>query len=290
MSDISDLYDNVMAEHREKTASQQQTAEDTTDNDGSVFDAEFFDKVASNDADAVAEFNEAVEAARAGGASDEDIEASIDAMISEAYGQKTASDDDEYVEDVEGGDFEEIKVAAYNAGAEQALIDVLESELAKVAGVTLDDLADFDLGGDYAAGYAQTREHYAEAVEKIAEHKQAEIDKAAGMARNAMNRLGFGLAAGAGKASDAAGKASGAAGRFFSGGDKKEVAKGILDRAAKKRGVGKGQQAVHSMADRKAALESAGKTVRRRKYLRRGGAAVLGTGGLMAAGRATKGD
>lgn len=179
MSDISDLYDAVMAEQREKTASAEEHQPQTDEAVESPFDAAFFDKVASNDPDAVAELNEAVAAARAEGATDEQIDAELDAMMAAAYGIKQAGD--EGGEQPEAGeqqlgaddDFEQAKVAAFNAGAEQALIDVLESDLAKTAGVTLDDLADFDLGGDYALGYAQTREHYAEAVEKIAAHKEA---------------------------------------------------------------------------------------------------------------------
>jgi hypothetical protein len=169
MSDIAKLYEEVMSSDVEKTAADMGYAQ------GATFDADFFEKVASGDEDAVGELNSFVEEARAAGHSDDAIEAAI--------GEAAASAG---VVDVNGNpegqdEYELAKHAAYYEGAEKAVEDVLFSDFAKEAGVTAEDVANFELGGLYGQGYSEARADIEDIVTKIAQAKAYEAEKTAGI-------------------------------------------------------------------------------------------------------------
>ena len=148
MSDIAKLYEQVMA--------------DTQQTPGSEFDGEFFAKVASGDEEATQTLNQVIEEARAAGASDEQIETALTEAV-EASGYSDGEDN--------GDDFEQAKMSAYVEGSQQAIEDMLTSDLAKTAGITADDLLEYELGTHYGAGYAETRRELEEAMDKIAATK-----------------------------------------------------------------------------------------------------------------------
>lgn len=195
MSDIAKLYDDVMNNAQEKTAADA-AANDVAEDTGPEFNAEFFDKVASGDEESAGILNSFIEQAREEGHSDEEIESAIaDAMkaagveASDEQADGVDNDQGESVEDEEIDEFEQAKAAAYMEGVNQALADVLESDLAKEAGVTAEDLIDYELGGVYAQGYAESRMAYDEVVEKIATHKKeagAKMDAAKAGAKKLM--------------------------------------------------------------------------------------------------------
>jgi hypothetical protein len=140
VSNISKMYEEIMA----KTASF---------DDG--LDADFFHKVASGDDDATEQLGYLIEAARAEGHSDEEIESAIEAHMADAG-----------LADDSGYDLQ--KAAAYDEGAEAAINDILNSDFAKTAGITADDLVEYELGQAYGVGYAEARQAAEEAIEKIA--------------------------------------------------------------------------------------------------------------------------
>jgi hypothetical protein len=194
MDSISNLYDEVMAGAIEKTAAE-------TEGQDVAFDADFFEKVAAGEDEALGELSAFVEAAQAEGASDEQIEEALgEAMQAAGYDEGAEGED---AEDDEGEDeFENAKLSAYVQGSEQAIVDALESEMAKEAGVTFDDLVEYELGGHFGTGYAETRQEADEAIEKIAAKKgkaakgaKALLDKI----RGAGSRYGELMAGGKGK-------------------------------------------------------------------------------------------
>lgn len=163
MSEIAKLYNDVMAGvEAEKLAEYENASHVAGDMD---IDADFFAKVASGDEEAVDVMNNFIEEARAEGASDDEIEAAIAEAMEEAGVEEG--------EQLEDDEYEVAKAAAYYEGSEQAVADVLSGDLAKIAGVTAEDLVEFELGGFYGAGYAETRAQVEEVVEKIAMHKEA---------------------------------------------------------------------------------------------------------------------
>lgn len=165
MSAIAKLYDDVMAAEHNKTAA--------ANDEGPEFTREFFEKVASGDQDAAAEMNQFIETARADGHSDDVIEAAI----TEAMNDVGASDEPGPQDSVEEIDeFEQAKAAAYYEGVEEAVADVLGSDLAKEAGITEQHLIDYELGAHKAVGYAETRKELDERVQKIASHVQSQKD------------------------------------------------------------------------------------------------------------------
>jgi len=155
MESIAKLYEDVMA-------GVEKTAADTSADGGPEFDANFFEKVAEGDEESTTALNDFIDESRAAGHSDEEIEEAVDEAM-QATGAEGGSaigePDDEY---------EEAKLSAYNGGAEQALADVLESDMAKEAGVSADDLVDYELGMNFGAGYADARGALDEAIQKIA--------------------------------------------------------------------------------------------------------------------------
>lgn len=171
---ISGLYEDIVNENQEKTASEQ---------NGEVveFNAEFFNKLAAEEEAEVSIMDAFIDDAREQGHSDDDISAAIDEAMDGA-GVKQASDEDEPVE----SEFDIQKEAAYAEGSEQAVMDSLE--MAKEAGVTMDELADFDLGATYAQGYSDTRGALEDAIQKIAAHK-----KEAGLKETASNLFRKGM-------------------------------------------------------------------------------------------------
>jgi hypothetical protein len=173
MSEIAKLYNDVMAGVEAEKLAADNTAE-TVAQDLDI-DRDFFTKIASGDEDAVGVMNNFIEEARAEGASDEEIEAAIQEAMDEAGVEETDLEATSETED----EYEAEKAAAYFEGAEQAFADVLEGDLAKIAGVTPDDLVEYELGGFYGAGYAETRAQLEEVVEKIAMHKEAKKGKGA---------------------------------------------------------------------------------------------------------------
>jgi len=201
MSDIAKLYEEVMSSGTDKTAA------DVNADGGPAFDKSFFQKVASGEEEAVQALNEFIEEAKAEGHSEAEIEEAIGQAMVEA-GVETQG--------AEGGDagddeYELQKAAAYAEGAQKAVEDVLGSELAKEAGVTAEDLVEFELGGHFGTGYAETRKVAEEVVAKIAAAKKAEAEKTAGMGSKAKElgrKLLAKLKAGAGKAKSGASAAA----------------------------------------------------------------------------------
>jgi hypothetical protein len=178
MSDISKLYEEVMSGTEvEKTAS------DMNADGGPVFDRNFFEKVASGDEDAVGTLSEFIAEAQAEGHSDEEIEEAI------AEAMADVGVEDAGVEDAGDSEFELRKAAAYAEGAEKAFADSLTSRLAKTAGVTADDLLEYELGQAYGVGYAEARQAIDAAIEKIAEAKQAALVDFKNIGRAAMGSL-----------------------------------------------------------------------------------------------------
>ncbi len=177
MSEIAKLYNDVMAGVEAEKLAADQTADHVaydieTEDEGVEINAEFFSKVASGDEEAVEVMNNFIEEARAEGASDEEIEAAIAEAMQEAGIEDIEASDEEWSSDDVDDEFEVQKAAAYLEGAETAVVDALESELAKEAGVTADDLVEYELGSYYGAGYAETRAELDAVVEKIAAHKK----------------------------------------------------------------------------------------------------------------------
>jgi hypothetical protein len=147
MSEIGELYDSIIAGDMDKVASDVE------------FDGDFWEKVASGDEASNAELGAFIDEARESGYDDEQISAALDDAMSD--GAEI------------GGDLEDAKHAAWNDGFEQAVTESLE--LAKQAGIEVDvsELADYDRGTSYGDGFAQGRLYADEAIEKIAEVKEA---------------------------------------------------------------------------------------------------------------------
>jgi len=172
MSEIAKLYEDVMA-------GVEKTAADTSADNGSNFNANFFQKVAAGDEGAVEEVTEFIEEARAQGASDDQIEAAIDEAAAEAgYADGEVYGDPD--------DYEHQKMSAYDNGWGQAMNDVLASNMAKEAGITADDLIEYDMGGAYGEGYTDAREALDEAIEKIADGKKSAFREGLGKAWGAV--------------------------------------------------------------------------------------------------------
>lgn len=168
-SEIAKLYDEVMSGQAQQTETTTvKTAADVNADSGPEFDAAFFEKVAAGDEEAVGIINQFITEAQAEGHSDEEIETAL----GEAMQAAGIEDDGQTeVEEPETDEFEAAKMSAYLEGGEQAIADVLESPLAKEAGITADDLIEYELGGHYGAGYAETRTEAEEAITKIADAK-----------------------------------------------------------------------------------------------------------------------
>ena len=190
MSDIAKLYEEVMSSGTDKTAA------DINADAGPAFDATFFQKVASGEEEAVQALSEFIEEAKAEGHSEDEIEEAIgEAMVEAGVETKEAAENED--------EYEVQKAAAYAEGASKAIEDVLDSDLAKTAGVTVDDLVEYELGGFYGTGYAETRKTAEEVVTKIAAAKREALEKEAAEGKSA-KALGKGLI----------GKLKGAAGRY----------------------------------------------------------------------------
>jgi hypothetical protein len=161
MSDIANLYNEVMNQaEAEKTASDM--------SEGPAFDKTFFEKVANGEEDAVEALNAFIDDARSEGYSDDQIEEAIGESMSDAgIIESEGSDDGQEGE----SEFELQKAAAYAEGATKAVEDVLETEMAKTAGVTAEDFMEYEVGMAYGQGYAETRRAAEEIVTKIAAAK-----------------------------------------------------------------------------------------------------------------------
>lgn len=158
---IADLYNEVMSQAAtEKTASAQ----------GAVFDRNFFEKVASGDGQAVEALNAFIDEARGEGYDDEQIESAIEEAMGEAGVEEDFGASD---------DFEMAKSAAYNEGAQEAYVDILEK--AAGFGVSEEELLEYHLGVAKGQGYAETRGALDEVVEKIAAAKIAAKKPPAGL-------------------------------------------------------------------------------------------------------------
>jgi hypothetical protein len=157
MSEIGELYDTIMAGEMNKVAG------DVGQDGGVEFDGNFWEKVASGDEEANTELGAFIDDARENGYDDEQIAAALDDAMYEG-----AAIGDEPINELE-----EAKHAAWNDGFEQAIAESLE--LAKQAGIEVDvsELADYDRGTSYGDGFAQGRLYADEAIEKIAEVKEA---------------------------------------------------------------------------------------------------------------------
>ena len=282
MSDIAALYEEVMA----GAAETEKVASDVNDDTGPEFGPEFFEKVAAGDEASVTVLNDFIENAKAEGHSEEEIESAIVQVMDDA-GIELGDDEGEegdYVDD-EASEFEQQKAAAFLEGAEKAIEDAMDSDFAKEAGVSMDDLAEFELGGQYGEGYAQTRSMVDNAILKIAEAK--ELEKEAGKIGDLASKLTGKLKSGYGKAKGgmASGyeKAKSGTSDYFAGGSAADIAKKRLG----KNTVGT------SMKARKAALveAQAGKKTRgRRRKMVAGGAGVAALlAGGAAAGRGSAG-
>jgi hypothetical protein len=186
-SEIAKLYDEVMSGQAETT---EKTAADVNADSGPEFDAAFFEKVAAGDEEAVGIVNQFIEEARAEGHSEEEIENALgEAMVAAGI------EDEQAIGEPETDEFEEAKMSAYLEGSEQAISDVLESPLAKEAGITIDDLVEYELGGHYGTGYAETRTEAEEAITKIAETKAGLGAKAKELGSKLLGKIKAGGAA-----------------------------------------------------------------------------------------------
>lgn len=258
MSDIANLYNEVMNQaEAEKTASDM--------SEGPAFDKTFFEKVANGEEEAVEALNSFIDEARSEGYSDDQIEEAIGESMSDAgIIESEASDDGEDGE----SEFELHKAAAYAEGATKAVEDVLDTDMAKTAGVTAEDFMEYEVGMAYGQGYAETRRAAEEIVIKIASAKK---------------QVGAKLRLGVGDRLK----------QYFQGGS-------ALDRAAKRLGTSgiKGNQSLSDgtgripMQVRKAILkeeQSAVKGIGRRRQAVAGGLALgaAGAGGV-AAGMASR--
>ena len=183
-SEIAKLYDEVMSGQAQQTT--EKTAADVNADSGAEFDANFFEKVAAGDEEAVGVVNQFIEEARAEGHSDEDIETAL----GEAMQAAGIEDDGQIeVEEPETDEFEQAKMSAYLEGGEQAIADVLESPLAKEAGITAEDLVEYELGGHYGTGYAETRTEAEEALMKIADAKAGLGQRAKDLGSKLMGKI-----------------------------------------------------------------------------------------------------
>ena len=175
---IADLYNEVMSQaETEKTAS---------DASGVVFDRSFFEKVASGDEDSVGALNAFIDEARGEGYNDEQIESAIDEAMSEAG----VGDDDGTDSDIDEDEFEMAKSAAYADGVEEAFAHVMQSDIVKTAGLTEQDLMEYQLGLAKGQGYAETRAALESVVEKIAEGKIAALSDYAKRAKDSVMSAG----------------------------------------------------------------------------------------------------
>jgi hypothetical protein len=175
---IADLYNEVMSQ-----AATEKTASDAS---GVVFDRSFFEKVASGDEDSVGALNAFIDEARGEGYNDEQIESAIDEAMSEAG----VGDDDDTGTGVDEDEFEMAKSAAYAEGVEEAFAHVMESDIVKTAGLTEQDLMEYQLGLAKGQGYAETRAALESVVEKIAEGKMEALKSMAGKAKNSVMSAG----------------------------------------------------------------------------------------------------
>ncbi len=175
---IADLYNEVMSQ-----AATEKTASDAS---GVVFDRSFFEKVASGDEDSVGALNAFIDEARGEGYNDEQIESAIDEAMSEAG----VGDDDDTGTGVDEDEFEMAKSAAYAEGVEEAFAHVMESDIVKTAGLTEQDLMEYQLGLAKGQGYAETRAALESVVEKIAEGKMEALKSMAGKAKDSVMSAG----------------------------------------------------------------------------------------------------
>ena len=152
---------------------------------GSGLDHEFFNKIASNDPEALQALQGYVEARTAEGATPDDISAEISAAEAEAMGGTDYVDSGEgsvYYsgQDAGDGEFEMAKAAAEAEAIEKAISDELESNsLAKVAGVDRAAVEQYLLGESAGEAYYHARRATAEIVEKIASQVVASDDDVA---------------------------------------------------------------------------------------------------------------
>jgi hypothetical protein len=193
---IADLYNEVMSQ-----AATEKTASDAS---GVVFDRSFFEKVASGDEDSVGALNAFIDEARGEGYNDEQIESAIDEAMSEAG---VGDDDDTGTDsDIDEDEFEMAKSAAYAEGVEEAFAHVMESDIVKTAGLTEQDLMEYQLGLAKGQGYAETRAALESVVEKIAAGKMEALKSMAGKAKDSVMSAGKYVGEGFGNARALAGK------------------------------------------------------------------------------------
>lgn len=174
MNDINQMYRDLKAKSEaEKTASAAEDNNATESEAGElVLDADFFMKVASGDEASLAALEGLTKEAMEQGFDEAQINQSL-LEAAEAAGvdfdQLDKIAEGETVEDEgEEDPLEMAKVAAYCEGADKAVADALESEMAKEAGVTAEDLEQYELGLAYGAGYYEKRAELDAAIEKIA--------------------------------------------------------------------------------------------------------------------------
>lgn len=217
-SEISELYDEIMAgeQNPEASAETEKTAGDASADDGPLFDATFFEKVAAGEDESVDTLNQFIEEARGEGYDDDQIEEAIgEAMQAAGYGE--AGEAPAAVEEPETDEYEQAKMSAYIEGSEKALEDMLNSDMAKAAGITAEDVVEYELGNCFGAGYFETRQELDEDLAKIAEAKK-ETGAQALVAKIAEKKKGKGMSPAAAGALGAAGV--GAAGGAAYGGHK----------------------------------------------------------------------
>jgi hypothetical protein len=158
---------------------QDKTASETNTGSASPFAKGFFAKVASGDAEALAELEAYGESRAADGLSGDEVAAEInqfEAAEIEAGGEGSGdagTDDGEGAgEGGEGGaddEFEAEKTAAMIEASNQAVADVLaNSELAAALGIDQEKIAEFIIAEEAGAAYFETSRRVNEMIEKIA--------------------------------------------------------------------------------------------------------------------------
>lgn len=154
---------------------QDKTASETNTGSASPFAKGFFAKVASGDAEALAELEAYGESRAADGLSGDEVAAEInqfEAAEIEAGGEGSGDAGTDDGAGGEGGaddEFEAEKTAAMIDASNQAVADVLaNSELAAALGIDHEKIAEFIIAEEAGAAYFETSRRVNEMIEKIA--------------------------------------------------------------------------------------------------------------------------
>jgi hypothetical protein len=169
---VQDIYNSLATDDVEKVANEINGSQENADFD---FNVEFFDSLADEDPDSIEKISSFIDAARSEGYEDDQIQARIEEIETEVRTKEASLEGaDEDVQDYEieeGEDFDKVAEQRYWTGAGQAIEDFLGSDFAKEAGITMEDLQEFELGEHEGAGYFNAMQELRVRGEKIAAAK-----------------------------------------------------------------------------------------------------------------------